>query len=53
MRQVLVYGRVQFFNGKYSIVHPEIEPFSPETVTKGLVPVYNTTEKMKARKLDS
>ena len=54
MRQVIAYGRLQYFNGRFSIVHPELEAFTPEALTgKGLVPVYNTTEKMKQRRLDS
>lgn len=54
LRQVLVYGRLQFFNGRFSIVHPEVEAFSADTMSnRGLLPVYGTTEKMKARRLDS
>jgi len=54
MRQVLVYGKLQSFNGRYSITHPEIEPYSPQKMAQlGLVPVYPTSDKMKSRRLDS
>ena len=54
MRQVIVYGRLQYFNGRFSIVHAEVEAFAPDVLAhKGLVAVYNTTEKMKQRRLDS
>ncbi len=54
LKQVIVYGRLQHFNGRFSLVHPEIEAYTPETLAqRGLHPVYHTTERMKQRKLDS
>jgi ATP-dependent DNA helicase RecG len=50
----LVFGKPQFFNGKFSIVHPEIEPLkSEETQTGFLQPVYNITELMKIKFMSS
>ena len=49
----LVYGRVSFFQNAVQIVHPEIEPWSPDKKEgKSFAePVYPTTEKLKARSL--
>lgn len=49
----LVYGRLSFFQTTAQIVHPEIEPWSPEKKEGKdfLEPVYPTTEKLKARSL--
>ena len=51
----LVFGKPNFFNGVYSIVHPEIDEISPENETRnvGLQAFYNTTEKMKSSFLNS
>jgi len=51
----VVFGKPNFFNRRYSIVHPEIEIASqlppPEQI--GLQPFYNTSEKMKSSFLNS
>ena len=49
----LVFGRVSFFYGKPQIVHPELEVLTaPGQLAKSfLEPVYQTTEKLKARGL--
>ncbi|MGZ8557290.1 MAG: DEAD/DEAH box helicase, partial [Chitinophagaceae bacterium] len=49
----LVYGRLSFFQNSVQIVHPEIEPWSPENKEgkNFLEPVYPATEKLKARGL--
>lgn len=49
----LVYGKVSYFLGKPQIVHPELEPWSPEKLQQKdlLEPVYPSTEKLKARGL--
>ncbi len=52
--EYLVFGKPQSFNGKYSIVHPDIEPFtSAEKQTGFLQPTYHTTEKLKKKYLGS
>ncbi len=45
----VVFGKPNPFNGRYNIVHPEIELVSqlPPADQMGLQPFYNTTEKMK------
>lgn len=49
----LVYGRPGFFQNSIQIVHPEIEPWSPDKKDgkSFLEPVYPTTEKLKAKGL--
>ncbi len=52
----LVYGKVSIFKGKKTIVHPEMERIeNQESIKKkvSLSPVYSSTEKLNARKLDS
>ncbi len=51
----VVFGKPAAFNGKYNIVHPEIELVSqlPPAEQMGLQPFYNTTEKMKTNYLNS
>lgn len=51
----VVFGKPSFFNGKFNIVHPELELPSqlPPTEQLGLQPFYNTTEKMKSGFLNS
>lgn len=49
----LVYGKPGFFQSTVQIVHPEIEPWSPDKKEGKdfLEPVYATTEKLKTRGL--
>lgn len=50
----IVFGKPSQFGSKFNIAHPDIEPFIDEkTRTTGLMPYYNTTEKMKTHYLNS
>jgi ATP-dependent DNA helicase RecG len=50
----LVFGKPQFFNGKFSIAHPEMELFEENNLSTGfLQPVYNLTETLRKRFVDS
>lgn len=51
----IVFGKPNYFNGKYNIVHPEIESVSEaeKGVNATLQPFYSSTEKLKTRGLDS
>lgn len=51
----VVFGKPSAFNGRYNIVHPEIEIASkmPPPEQMGLQPFYNTSEKMKSSFLNS
>ncbi len=51
----VVFGKPSLFNGKLNIVHPEMEIITQESpvISTGLQAVYNTTEKLRPRGLDS
>lgn len=50
----LVYGKPAAFGSKFNIAHPEIEPLTPQNRKGGyLQPIYHTSEKLKARFIDS
>ena len=51
----IIFGKPTEFNGKWKLVHPEIEEVSGETDKKEgyIQPFYNTTEKMKSNFLVS
>lgn len=53
--EYIVFGKPSYFNGKINLVHPEIELISQQTFDKvtGLQPIYPSTEKLKAKGLDS
>jgi ATP-dependent DNA helicase RecG len=51
--EFVVYGRPTVYGHKFNIAHPEIEPFVPTESVKGLQPVYSSTEKLKAKYIDS
>ncbi|MDR3654000.1 MAG: ATP-dependent DNA helicase RecG [Paludibacter sp.] len=53
--QYVVFGKPSAFNGRFNIVHPEIELASqlPPPEQMGLQPFYNTSEKMKSSFLNS
>ena len=51
----VIFGKPSAFNGRFNIVHPEIEIASklPPAEQMGLQPFYNTSEKMKSSFLNS
>jgi len=54
--QYLAYGKVSIYKGKKTIVHPELERLENKDQVKqkvSLSPIYSSTEKLNARKLDS
>ena len=53
--QYVIFGKPSPFNGRFNIVHPEIELASqlPPPEQMGLQPFYNTSEKMKSSFLNS
>ena len=45
----IIFGRPTLFGHAYNIAHPDIDPIkNASQVANGLVPFYNTTEKMKS-----
>lgn len=53
--EYIIFGKPSYFNGFFNISHPEIEPISEENTTfaSALQAVYNSTEKLKVRGLDT
>ena len=50
-KDYVVYGKVNFYNGNFSIAHPELELYSlyKKGLRPGIQPVYPSTEKLSAR----
>lgn len=53
--EYIVFGKPTSFQNKINIVHPEMEVVTDmaESINKSLQPFYNTTEKCKAKGIDS
>jgi len=53
--EYVIFGKPTAFNGRYNIVHPEIDLVSqlPPSEIMGWQPFYNTTDKMKSGFLNS
>jgi ATP-dependent DNA helicase RecG len=53
--EFVVFGKPAVFNGRFNIAHPEIDPVSDENtvLASALQAVYNSTEKLKVRSLDT
>ena len=52
--EYVAYGKPQSFGGQFSIVHPELENTATASENEpGFLPVYNLTEKLRKRHLDS
>ena len=49
----VVFGKLNFFNGQASMVHPDIEAFSAEHTTGQLQPVYATTQKLTGKGINN
>jgi len=53
--EYIVFGKPTFFRDIFNIVHPDIDPYTPENLKRnsGLQAFYNTTETMKRMFLNS
>ena len=53
--EYIVYGKPTYYKGRYNLAHPDIEAVSEEALTQqtAFQAVYNSTEKLKLRGLDS
>ncbi len=53
--EYLVFGKPTVFNNRFSITHPDMEEFSQEEFERssGLQPIYNLTERIKKKYIDS
>jgi ATP-dependent DNA helicase RecG len=54
-KKYVIFGKATLFNGRYNIVHPEVDDYNPEDFSLGesLQGVYSTTEGMKSAGLGS
>jgi len=50
---IVIYGKLNVFNGKKSISHPEISAPLANEVSSALEPVYSTTDKLTRKGLNS
>lgn len=54
---LIIFGRISYFNKRKTMAHPELEIINKGTVSKfqsqGLQPVYSSTEKLSKRGLDT
>ncbi len=53
--EYIVFGKPVPFGPRFNIAHPEIEPVTPGAINQSsaMQPVYNSSEKLKSRGLDS
>ena len=53
--EYIVFGKPILFGKKFNMAHPEIEPVTPGAINQSssMQPVYNSTEKLKSKGLDS
>jgi ATP-dependent DNA helicase RecG len=53
--EYIVFGKPTIFKGHFNMAHPDIEKFSPETISQqsAFQAVYHSTEKLKYKGLDS
>jgi ATP-dependent DNA helicase RecG len=53
--EYIVFGKPTVFGKKYNIAHPEVEPVTPGAINQqsAMQPVYNSSEKLRSRGLDS
>lgn len=52
-KEITIYGKPNIFNNKFSFTHPEIEEQTEENLKKGLLPVYNNTEKAQRKGINT
>ncbi len=48
-----IYGKVTQYNGKFNMTHPDIAEINGKPETKGLQPVYHSSEKLNTKGLNS
>ena len=45
-KEYILFGKPTIYKSHYNMAHPEVDPYKPEAMNRGLVGVYNLTEKM-------
>ncbi len=48
-KDIFIFGKVSFFNGNFSMSHPEIEADEKKAISGTLLPVYSGSEKLSKR----
>ena len=48
-KEIFIFGKVNFFNGNFSMPHPEIEADEKKAISGTLLPVYSGSEKLSKR----
>ena len=48
-KEYILFGKPTIYKGHYNMAHPEVDPYKPEAMNRGLVGVYTLTEKMHTR----
>ena len=51
--EIIIFGKPSFFNGKVNMTHPELDTVANRKNSTPLEAVYNTTEMMKTRRVES
>lgn len=53
--EYIVFGKPTLFGQRYNIAHPEVEPVTPGAINQdsSMQPVYNSTDKLRSKGLDS
>lgn len=51
--EYVIFGKPTLFNNRYSISHPEVDVYKPESVVQGFRGVYNITETLRNRSFSS
>ena len=47
--EYILFGKPTIYKGHYNMAHPEVDVYKPQALSRGLVGVYNLTEKMHNR----
>lgn len=52
-QEIFIFGKINLFNGSFSMPHPEIEVDEKKAVSGGLLPIYPGSEKLAKRGLNN
>lgn len=52
-REIFIFGRINLFNGNFSMPHPEIEIDEKKAVSGSLLPIYPGSEKLSKRGINN
>lgn len=52
-QEYILFGKPNYFNGSFSMIHPEVEKYNPEKKPIGLQGIYPISEKMRRKGITS